>query len=146
MASIITGLFQSQSQSKKIAQDLEKAGFSNSDYIMYLHEEPVSPHVKTSLWQLFFNDDIILEDESLAITVKVNEQELKEKAVQVFTENKVIHYNYIENIKFRDAMSLDYLKRIASLRAKSQIFSPPEIKHHGQHGGMNSEVLFGKGE
>ena len=146
MASIITGLFESQSQSKKISEDLEKAGFHNSDYIIYLHEEPVSREIKTSLRQLFFNDDVTLEDDSLAVTVKVNEQELKEKAVQIFTENKVIHYNYIENIKFRDAMSLDYLKRIASLRAKSQIFSSPDIKHHGQHGGMNSEVVFGKGE
>ena len=95
MASIITGLFESQSQSKKISEDLEKAGFDNSDYIIYLHEEPVSREVKTSLWQLFFNDDVTLEDDSLAVTVKVNEQELKEKAVQIFTENKVIHYNYI---------------------------------------------------
>ena len=113
---------------------------------MFLHEEPVSPHLKTSIWQLFFNHDILLQDESLAITVKENEQELKEKAVKVFAENKVIHYSYIENIKFRDAMSMDYLKRIARLRAKSQLFSRPEIKHHDDHSGMNSEILFGKGE
>lgn len=146
MASIITGLFKSQSQSKKISEDLERAGFNNSDYILYLHDDHISKEVKTSIWQSFFNDTTRLEDESLAISVKVNEQELKEKVVQIFTENKVIHYNYFENIKFSDAMSLDYLKKIVSLRAKSEIFSSPEVRHHGQHSGMSSEVLFGKGE
>ncbi|WP_332028317.1 hypothetical protein [Kaistella sp.] len=64
----------------------------------------------------------------------------------MFHANHVIHYNYFENIKFRDAMSLDYLKRIASIRAKSQISPSPEIRQHGQHPGMNSEIIFGKGE
>lgn len=146
MASIITGLFRSQSQSKKISEDLENAAFDNSDYIMYLHEEHVSRDLKTSLWQFFFKDDTTIEDESLAISVKVDDPTLKEKALKIFSENNVLHYYYFENIKFRDAMSLDYLKRIASLRAKSQIFSSQEMKHHTQHNGMNSEVLFGKGE
>lgn len=146
MASIIAGLFRSQSQSKKISEDLENAGFNTSEYIIYRHEEPISKEEKTWLWQFFFKDDTRLEDESLAVSVKVDEPHLKEKALEVFYGNQVIHYNYFENIKFRDAMSLDYLKRIASIRAKSQISPSPEIRQHGQHLGMNSEVLFGKGE
>lgn len=51
MASIITGLFRSESQSKKISEDLENALFNTSEYIIYRHEEPISKEEKTWLWQ-----------------------------------------------------------------------------------------------
>lgn len=146
MATIITGLFNSQSQSKKISEDLERAGFIDSDYIVYLHTQPIAKEVKTSIWRSFFKDETTLEDDSLAVSVKVNEQESKEKVNQVFADNEVIHQNLIENIEFKDAQSLDYIKKIVALRAKSEIFSSPEVKHHDPHSGMNSEVNFGKGE
>ena len=71
MASIITGLFKSQSQSQKISDDLERAGFRNSDYIVYLTDAGISKEVKTSVWQSFFNDNRILDDDSLVVSVKV---------------------------------------------------------------------------
>ena len=46
-------------------------------------------------------------------------------------------------MKFEDAKSLQYLKRIASLRARSKIFSATEIRMRPQCLGMNSEVIFG---
>ncbi|MCQ4035083.1 hypothetical protein [Kaistella montana] len=144
MASIITGLFESQSQSKKISEDLVREGFSDSDFIIYLHQEPISKEIKTSIWQSFFKDDTRLEDESLAVSVKANTPESKEKILQIFQDNNSIHTNYFENIKFSDAQSLQYLKRIVALRAKSEIYSSPLLKHHIQHEGMNTEVLFGK--
>lgn len=144
MASIITGLFSSQNQSKKISEDLEKAGFQDAEYIMYLHEQPISKEIKTSIWQSFFRDDTKLEDESLVVSVKVREPEAREKVKQIFAENNAVTQNYIQNIKFKDAESLQYLKRIVSLRAKSQIYTSPEIRHRGQNPGMNSEVFFGK--
>ena len=144
MASIITGLFKSQSQSRKISQDLEKAGFGHDDYIIYLSESNISKEVKTSLWQSFFKDNTQLEDDSLVVTVRVNEHESRDKISKIFEDNGAIHTNYFENIKFREAMSLKFLKRIVSLRAKSQIFSSREVRHHGQNPGMNSEVIFGK--
>lgn len=146
MATIITGLFNSQSQSKKISEDLEHAGFNDSDYIVYLHTEPIAKEVKTSIWRSFFNDEASLEDDSLAVSVKVTEKDSIEKANQVFADNKVIHQNLIENIEFKDAQSLDYIKRIVALRAKSEIYSSPEVKHHDPHSGINSEVNFGKEE
>ena len=144
MASIITGLFKSQNQSQKISEDLKNAGFSNTNFIIYRHENSISKEVKTKLWQSFFKDNTKLEDESLVVSVKTKEVESQEKIKQIFNENDVLHQNLIENIKFEDAKSLHYLKRIVSLRAKSMIYSSPEIRHHGKTRGINSEVFFGK--
>lgn len=144
MSSIITGLFKSQSQSTKISQDLEDAGVPENNFIVYLHDKPISKEVKTSLWQSFFGDTTVLEDESLVVSVKVKDAETKEKVSNIFDENDCIHQNYIENIKFKEAQSLQFLKKIVALRAKALIYSSPEIKHHGQNGGINSEVFFGK--
>ncbi|MBU4537834.1 MAG: hypothetical protein L6264_09400 [Weeksellaceae bacterium] len=145
MATIITGLFNSQSQSKKISEDLEHAGFPDSDYIVYLHTEPIHEE-KTSIWRSFFKNEPTLEDDSLAVSVKVNEQQSIEKVNHVFAENAVIHQNLIENIEFKDAESLDYIKKIVALRARSEIYSSPEVKHHDPHSGMTSEVDFSKDE
>ena len=143
MASIVTGLFKSQSQSQKISEDLSNAGFSNSNFIIYRHDDQISKEVKTKIWQSFFKDNRKLENESLVVSVKIKEPESHEKINKIFTENEAVHQNYIENIKFKDARSLQYLKRIVSLRAKSLIYSSPEIKHHGKTNGINSEVVFG---
>lgn len=144
MASIITGLFNNQSQSKAIAQDLESKGFQDSDYIIYLHDETISKEVKTSIWQSFFKDKTKLEDESLVVSVKVKSPDQIENVKEVFTKNNSVHQNYFENIKFRDAKSLQYLKRIVSLRAKSEIYNSPNVNYRASLTGMNSEVLFGK--
>ena len=144
MASIITGLFKSQSQAKKISDDLENAGFSETNFIVYLHENHIPKEVKTHVWQSFFKDNTKLDNESLVVSVKVKAQDSQEKIKHIFNENDAIHQNYIENIKFKDAKSLQYLKRVVSLRAKSLIYSTPKIKHRGQNNGINSEVFFGK--
>ena len=144
MASIITGLFKSQSQSQKISEDLTNAGFSNSDFIIYRHHNPISKEVKTHLWQSFFKDNTKLEDDSLVVSVKVKDAPSQENIKQIFEANSAIHQNFIENITFKDARSLKNLRRIVSLRAKSLIYSSPEIKHHGHARGMNSEVFIGK--
>ena len=49
-----------------------------------------------------------------------------------------------ENIKFKDARSLDYLKKIVSLRTKAEIYSPLKVNYRSQSSGINAEVLFGK--
>ena len=144
MASIITGLFKSQSQSQKISEDLERAGFRNSDYIVYLTDEGISKEVKTSVWQSFFRDNRKLEDDSLVVSVKVRGPSSTEIVKEIFAENGSVHQNYFENLKFEDAKSLQYLKRIASLRAKAEIYSSPEIRKRGESRGINSEVFFGK--
>ena len=143
MASIITGLFNSQDQSQAIGQDLENAGFQDSDFIIYLHDEKVSKEIKTSIWQYFFKDKTKLEDDSLVVSVKVKTPEQIAEAKKVFKNHSCIHENYFENIKFSDARSLDYLKRIVSLRAKAAIYNSPNVKYRGQSAGMNAEVLFG---
>ncbi|WHF51992.1 hypothetical protein QGN23_01650 [Chryseobacterium gotjawalense] len=143
MASIITGLFESQSQSHQIGQDLENAGIQNQDYILYLHEENIHKKIKTSIWQYFFKDKTELEDDSLVVSVKVKDPEETEKVKEVFSRNNCIHQNYFENIKFSDAKSLDYLKKIVALRAKAEIFNSPSLNYRGQSEGINAEVNFG---
>ena len=62
MASIITGLFKSQSQAGDLSTDLQNAGFQDSDFIIYLHDERITKEIKTSIWQYFFKDKTRLED------------------------------------------------------------------------------------
>ncbi len=143
MASIITGSFESQKQSQKIAHDLENAGFLDSDFIIYLHDEKITKEIKTSIWQYFFKDKTKLEDDSLVVSVKVKDPEQIEKVKEVFAKNNCVHQNYIENVKFKDAKSLDYLRRIVSLRAKAEIYNSPDVNYRGQSSGINAEVLFG---
>ena len=88
MASIITGLFKSQSQSQKISEDLERAGFRNSDYIVYLTDEGISKEVKASVWQSFFRDNRKLEDDSLVVSVKVRGPSSTEIVKEIF-ENEI---------------------------------------------------------
>ncbi len=142
MATIITGLFKSQDQSAKISDELEKAGFEDSNFIMYLHDKPVSKEIKTTIWQSFFKDNTQLEDDSLVISVKITNPEEKATAREIFIRNEAIHQNLIENVKFKDAESLNHLKKIVSLRAKSAIYSSPEIRHRVSSKGINSEVSF----
>lgn len=144
MASIITGLFESQQQSRKIANDLENAGFKDSDYILYLHDDHINKEVKTSIWQYFFKDKTKLEDDSLVISVKVKNPDQLEQVKTIFSNHQSIHQNFFENIKFREARSLEYLKKIVAIRAKAEIYTPPKISHHEQSDGINSEVSFGK--
>ena len=144
MASIVTGLFQSQSQSRKIAEDLENIGLPIQDYIIYLHEHHVPKEVKTSIWQSFFQDATTLEDDSLVVTARVRDPEKRQQIMQLFENNHAIHVNYFENIKFQDVMSLKFLQKMVSLRAKSQIYNSREVRHHEGSSGMTSEINFGR--
>lgn len=140
MASIITGLFQSQSQAKKISNDFLIAGILEEQFIIYLHERAISKEVKTNIWQSFFRDNTKLQDESLVVSVKIDDKVTRELVSKIFSENNVLQENYIENIKFKDAESLNFIKRIVSIRARAAIFSSPEIKHRNQRSGIDAEV------
>lgn len=144
MSSIITGLFKSQNQSDAISADLENAGFQDSDFIVYLHDKRITKEIKTSIWQSLFKEKRELEDDSLVVSVKVKDANQIENAKEVFLKNNAVHQNYFENVKFRNTMSFQYLKRMVSLRARSEIFSPLQINQRGPSAGINSEVVFGK--
>ncbi|WP_234110417.1 MULTISPECIES: hypothetical protein [Chryseobacterium] len=142
MASIITGLFKSQDQSRKISEDLAHAGFKDSDFILYLHDHKIPKEVKTSVWNYFFGDHTEVEEEHLVISVKVKTPEQIESVAKIWSENGVIQQNYYENVKFEAAKSLDCLKRLVALRARAQIYQSPEIKIHENSEGISSEVTF----
>lgn len=140
MASIITGLFASQNQSKEISADLLIAGIPEDQFIIYLHEKNITKEVKTNIWQFFFQDNTKLQDESLVVSVKINDKIHRETVSKIFNDNDVLQENYIENIKFKDAESLKFIKRIVSIRARAAIYSSPEIKHRNQARGIDAEV------
>lgn len=145
MISIITGLFESQKQSRTIAADLENAGIPDSKFIMYLHDRPITKEIKTSLWQHFFKDKTELQDDSLVVSVQVESEDDLEVVNKVFMTNDCIHQNFFENIKISKSLSLHDLKKNVALRAKAQIYSvPPLNARHAQSGNLNSEVVFGK--
>lgn len=144
MATILTGLFPEQQQASKISGDLKTSGFSDDDFIVYLHDKPLSKEVKTTLWQSFFKDNQKLQEDNLVVSVRLREPSDKDRVQQIFTANGALCTNSYENIKFQDAQSLTFLKRIVALRAKAQIASSPQLRHHAQGQGINSEVSFGK--
>ena len=143
MTSIITGLFRSQSLAPIIALDLENAGVKNSSYIMYLHDHPITKQIKSSLWNYFFKDHLILQDDSLVVSVKAKKPEKVEKVKCVFCGHECLAQHYFENIKFKDARSLDYINKLAAIRAKAQIYSAPATHHHIYHEGISSDTEFG---
>ncbi len=144
MSTITTGLFKSQNQAQEIAADLESSGFGNQDYILYVHNYPLTKEVKTNLWQSFFKDKTVLQDESLVVSVRVRNDNQKQLVKEIFEQHHCVHQNYIENIKFSDAQSLSYLKKIVALRARAAVKEAPGVTHRPASDGMNSEVLFGK--
>ena len=75
--------------------------------------------------------------------MKVKGPEQIEKVKEVFSKNQSVHQNHFENIKFRNARSLEFLKKIVSLRARAEIYKSPNLKYRGKSAGINSEVNFG---
>ena len=55
MSYTIVGLFGSQDQAKAVSESLEKKGFKDSDYIVYINQ---SKPVEKSFWSKLFTDDI----------------------------------------------------------------------------------------
>ena len=55
MSYTIVGLFGSQDQAKAVSESLEKKGFKDSDYIVYLTQ---SKPVEKSFWSKLFTNDI----------------------------------------------------------------------------------------
>lgn len=143
MATILTGLFESQKQAAEISEALETAGIKNEDFIVYLHEKSIPKEVKTSVWRNFFGDKTVLEEESLVVTVRVREAGERDIISAIFNDNNASQINTIDNVRFSQAQSLEYLRRIVRLRARAQIVNTPSVRIPSSSSGMNSEVTFG---
>ena len=49
---------------------------------------------------------------------------------------------YFKNADIEDAKSFDALKKEIGIRAKSEIYPSPDIRHRTAHHGLNSEIKF----
>lgn len=127
MSTIITGLFASQNQAQKLNTALQEIGIHNDEYIIYLHDYPIDRQVKTSIWRSFFRDRTELQDDSLVVTVKVRDEQQKALISKVFAEHGCLQENCITNVRFRDAKSLQYLRKIVALRARAEVFEPRNV-------------------
>lgn len=142
MSYTIVGLFASQDQAKAVSESLEKKGFKNSDYIIYLSQnKPVSK----SFWSKIFTDEIDQEAtsvDSLITSVAINNETESQLAKDAFNENKVINTYELQEVDFAKAVDLDYIKKVVALKAKALIYAMPEIRtsHTEISTGINSEV------
>lgn len=146
MSYTIVGLFKSQEYSKAVSESLENNGFKNEDYIVY-HEE--KKHTPKSFWTKLFTDDIdekATEVDSLIISVAIGSEQDLENAKKVFKENEVVNTYILDEVNFEKATDLEYLKKVITLKVKSQIYAMPEVKTSSSemHTGISSEVGSGK--
>lgn len=149
MAFTIVGLFPSQENASKVSESLEKNGFKNSDYIVYLTQKNTEEN-KPSIWQRLFGTKqenfINVEEDKLITSVAINNEIEFNKAKETFEKNGVVHIYEFQDMTLEEAKSLDYVKKIVELRAKSHIYAMPEISTSSSttNQGINAEVNIGK--
>lgn len=142
MTYTIVGLFPSQEYSKSVSEGLENIGFKNEDYIIY-HEE--RKQTQKSFWSKLFTNEIdekATAVDSLIVSVAIrNEQDLM-NAKKVFEENNIVNTYILDDVNFEKATDLDYIKKVVTLKAKTQIYAMPEVKTSSSdiHIGISSEV------
>jgi len=119
MSSILAGIFAQHSDYKKLEQELEASGLSNSDYIVYLSDDH--------------------HNSQYTVSVEIKNRETNEKARHVFDKNDVLKTYFFENMSINQA-SYNNLKRLIDARCKAEIHSSPDVRIKVQHDGMNSEV------
>lgn len=142
MTYTIVGLFPSQEYSKSVSEGLENIGFKNEDYIIY-HEE--RKQTQKSFWSKLFTNEIdekATAVDSLIVSVAIrNEQDLM-NAKKVFEENNIVNTYILDDVNFEKATDLDYIKKVVTLKAKTQIYAMPEVKTSSSdiHTGISSEV------
>ena len=142
MSYTFVGLFESQDQAKAVSESLEKKGFKDSDYIVYINQ---SKPVEKSFWSKLFTDDIDQEAtavDSLITSVAINNDTELQLAKDAFRENKVVNTYELPEVDFAEAVDLDYIKKVVALKAKALIYAMPEIKTSNSEmsTGINSEV------
>lgn len=119
MSNILTGLFESHSDYKRLENELETSGFENSDYIVYLTEDHHHSQYMAS------------------VEIKNNDQ--AQRAKDIFHQNSVLKTYLFENMNISQA-SYSNVKKYIDARSKAEIHSSPDVKIKVQHDGITSEV------
>lgn len=119
MSSILAGLFEKQSDYKKLEQELEAFGIPNSKYIVYLNKDH--------------------ENSQYMVSVEINDKSIIDNIKKIFTDNHGFKTYFFENMTIEEA-TYEFVKKLIDIRAKSEIHNSPDVRIKGQHDGMTSEV------
>lgn len=124
MTTIIIGLFPTQKDAKNLAVDLEKVGFQNEDYIIYVNQKEEE---KLNFWETLFGGRTpqinINETDKLIASVSIKNEEQLRLTKEIFANHATVHTYEFDDVTINEAKSLDYLKTKVALRAKSAVYS-----------------------
>lgn len=119
MSKILSGVFQSQNDYKKLETDLESSGFGNSDYIVYVNDSP--------------------NNHQYLASVAVHDNNQVDHAKNIFKQNAVVKTYLFDDMTIQQA---DYnsIKKFIDAKSKAEIHNSPDIKIKRLTDGIDSEV------
>lgn len=122
----VVGLFPNQNLAREVSENLEKSGFLNEDYIIYKSDKTIG---RKSFWKkiLGLNENKEQSPESLITSVSARNEEELAAIKKSFEKNEVVKIYEFQDMTLEEAKNLDYIRKIVSLRAKSQIYAMPKI-------------------
>ena len=122
----VVGLFPNQNLAREVSENLEKSGFLNEDYIIYKSDKTIG---RKSFWKkiLGLNENKEQSSESLITSVSARNEEELAAIKKSFEKNEVVKIYEFQDMTLEEAKNLDYIRKIVSLRAKSQIYAMPKI-------------------
>ncbi|MBF8455658.1 hypothetical protein IV494_00550 [Kaistella sp. G5-32] len=126
----VVGLFPNQKFAKEISEGIEQSGIKNEDYIIYTTNKNSSKEDKRNFWKKLLGIDKTpakTEVESLITSVAVRNEEELNTIKKSFEKNDVVKIYEFQDMTIEEAKNLDYVKKIVELRAKSQIYSMPQM-------------------
>jgi hypothetical protein len=143
MSYTIVGLFPNQKYAKEISEGIEKTGIKNEDYIIYKTQKNKTD--KSNFWKKLLGIEKApakTEVESLITSVAIRNEEELNNIKKSFKKNDVVKIYEFQDMTLEEAKNLDYVKKIVEIRAKSQIYSMPQIPNsRGRISeGINTEV------
>ena len=143
MSYTIVGLFPNQKYAKEISEGIEKTGIKNEDYIIYKTQKNKTD--KSNFWKKLLGIEKApakTEVESLITSVAIRNEEELNNIKKSFKKNDVVKIYEFQDMTLEEAKNLDYVKKIVEIRAKSQIYSMPQIPNaRGRISeGVNPEV------
>ncbi len=122
----VVGLFPNQNLAREVSENLEQSGFLNEDYIIYKSDKTIG---RKSFWKkmLGLNENRVQSPESLITSVSARNEEELAAIKKSFEKNEVVKIYEFQDMTLEEAKNLDYIRKIVSLRAKSQIYAMPKI-------------------
>lgn len=122
----IVGLFPNEESITRVSYGLEKSGFKQDDFIVYKRN---LLERKKNVWNTLFGSESndLPNTDTLITSVAVRTEEELKDITQSFNENNVVKIYEFKDITIDEAKDLNYIKKIVSVRAKSQVYGIPQM-------------------